>query len=546
MVVWNLLLKIWDALKAGLGLLVPVFSRARDHRGWGPGLRWTVRLVLLAGVLAGLWYINNRVLDPHRFLAFGPPALHPFWLPILFVLFVLLSWLGWWLWQLLTPEPEGSDFPDIDAAWDDARAALNQAGIDLTEVPLFLILGRPAAPEEALIQAAQIPLTVKLAPRDPEAPLHVYGNRDGIYVICPGASLLGKQAALLAGDGDDPSPETTPAPGYQADDGDDPMNKTIAKEDVLKTVGKASPLPEIHAIMTRAREADRDPNPAERQRMRALSRKARPALMKNAAEVERLSARLGHLCRRIGRDRRPFCPANGILVLVPLAATDTEDDANQTGLACRRDLATARQALRVHCPTLALVCDLETAPGFGEFFDRFPEKQRQRRVGQRFPLVPAAEPAALPAMIDGGVKWICQALFPTWVYKFFRVEGPGREDAVEATRGNVQLYRLMNEMRERQRNLSRILTRGLLGEADGPPLLGGCYVAATGRDPDREQAFAAGVFRRLLDEQNFVSWTAQALAEDADQERWTRIGYAVTGVFAALVVGLIFLFRKTT
>src|SRR5438105_1685685 len=68
------------------------------------------------------------------------------------------------------------------------------------DLPLFLGLGRPSGPEEALFDAAQLAFVVKQAPAGP-APLHVYATRDAIYVTCAGASLLGKHAANVALEG---------------------------------------------------------------------------------------------------------------------------------------------------------------------------------------------------------------------------------------------------------------------------------------------------------------------------------------------------------
>jgi hypothetical protein len=534
--------RIWIGFTQLIGLIIPFFAKATDFRRWGPGLRWTVRILLLVLVLVLLYFIN-RWMRP-AWLVKASSFVQTFFLPILFLLFFTLSWLGWWLWKLLTPEEMSSDFPDIDAAWQEARTALNDAGIDLTEVPLFFILGRPASSEEALMQASQVPLTLRQTPRRPDAPVHVYANRDGIYVTCPGASLLGRQAIILAGE-DDPSAVSAATPAVSRNLDDDWNNVSIRLDEMIKTQGhKGGTLQEVHQILMRAQQEGRLPTAAEKKRIRQLSGIPRPSLLKNPAETEHHLARLRHLCRLIVRDRRPYCPLNGILLLVPLAATDTEEDGNQTALIIQQDLSTIRKTFQVHCPLISMLCDLETLPGFREFFERFPDKQRQRRVGQRFPLVPALEPTAVPGMIENGVQWICQTLFPTWVYKFFRVEGPGRESMEEQVRVNTQLYKLLYEVRERQKALGRILTRGVITDQAGPLLLGGCYVTATGRDATREQAFTAGVFRRLVDEQNFVSWTADAIAEEADYQRWTKIGYWAVGGFAALVLVALFFMWK--
>src|SRR5262249_61409054 len=79
--------------------------------------------------------------------------------------------------------------------------------------PLFLVLGQPEGSEQALFQASGLSWQVSHAlPSAP--PIRVRANRDGIYVTCAGASLLGRQAATLAGKAapgeDEPADDTEP------------------------------------------------------------------------------------------------------------------------------------------------------------------------------------------------------------------------------------------------------------------------------------------------------------------------------------------------
>ena len=72
--------------------------------------------------------------------------------------------------------------------------------------------------------------------------------------------------------------------------------------------------------------------------------------------------------------------------------------------------------------------------------------------------------------------------------------------------------------------------------AGRPLLLGGCYLAGTGGQPPLEQAFAAGVFRLLLEHQNFVSWTDAGFAEEARYRRLTVMSYVGAAVALIAVV----------
>jgi hypothetical protein len=535
----------WDVIRRIVGLIVPFLSSSRDFSGIGRGLRRLLAFLVLAGILIGLtwvnWHYKLRSLLPDAPTVFGV-SLGDYWLPILALLLYLLIWLGWWLWKLLGLEEEASRFPDIDQAWEQAIAALNEAGIDVREPPLYLVLGRPAGSEVSFFNGVQLQLKVVHVPNRPDAPLYVYANRDGIYVTCAGASLLGRQADILAGAGDG-----VPESGFGAGEGGTAMDPT-------KTIGPNERLQDVQAVLRRAREQGRGPNqltPQEEQEIRLLvaqdevayvqqKAKPRPQLLRHTEEVKQLTARLQHLCRLIVRDRQPFCPVNGVLLLLPIAATDTKEDADQTGALSQHDLATVRRTLQVHCPLFTMVCDLETIPGFCEFIDRFPVDQRQRRVGQRFPLLPDLnEDEAVTDWVDRSVQWICQSLFPTWVYKLFRVETAGREEFSPVVRGNIRLYQLMSQISERQKRLSHVLTRGLTTESQ-PWLFGGCYLAGTGTDATREQAFTAGVFRRLIENQNYVSWTVEAEQEEA---KYARLVYALQIGIAAgilLLLGMLY------
>jgi hypothetical protein len=540
----GLISAIWEWFRQLLGLVFPFFSKARDLKGMGPQIRAVLHVVMLVAILVGL-AILHHLLDLGKLIKAPYPLLRDYWLPLLVLLVYVLMWLGWWLWKLLQPEEEASVFPDIDEAWTEGVQALEQGNIDLTEAPLFLVVGKSAAPEEALFAAAHLNFTVKQSPRRADAPIHVYANRDGVYVSCAGASLSGRQTEILYGASSEGGGESAYSPSESA-------MGSGGNEDMFKTVQPGGLMKEMQAVLARAREQGRDPSQLteeEKREIRGLvaqeevqrgGRKTgpRPQIMRNAEEVERSSARLRYLCRLIVRDRRPFCPANGILFLVPFAGSDSEEDANQTAAAMRNDLGSIRDVLRVHVPVFAMICDLERAAGFKEFMERFPEDQKQRRLGQRFPLCPDLPQDKLSPSIESCVQWIFQVVFPTWIYKLFRVESPGRDEVNHVVAGNCRLYQLMGQLRDRQKRFGKIVSRSLVLEPGGPPLFGGCYVGATGTDPSTEQGFVAGTFRRLTENQNFVSWTDQALAEEADNKRLTSIGYVVIVVLVLALIGI--------
>ncbi len=457
------------------------------------------------------------------------------WLPLIFLGVYALIWGLVWIWLILSAGVEASHFPDIDEAWNEAVRALNHAGIDLRDVPLFMVLGRSESNEESLFQAAGIQYAVHRAPPRRDAAVHVYGNRDAVYVTCPAASLMGRQAAVLSG-------EVSAGPAGNGDG--------AAEFDPGKTLTPQGRAEDVRMILIQAKQEKRELSDEENEKIRQLvaddeaeaaqrQGKARSMLLQDGGERERLTARLRHLCRLVVRDRSPYCPINGILLVIPVAATDSEEDANQTGKLCQYDVRAIRQVMQTRCPVFALVGDLESLPGnsFREFAERFPEADRARRVGQRFPLVPDINPSELEPKIDEAAAFVCNSIIPNWVYKRFRLEKAGRESLETALQGNCRLFQFMYQMWERQHRLGRIIARGVIPEDGSPPLFGGCYLGGTGRDK-REQAFVAGVFQRLLLDQNVVSWTDDAVAEDAAYRRGTVLQIVAMVVAIAATVGI--------
>ncbi len=527
-----------DKIRGAIGLLLPIAGKAAGAPGLGKGLRWAIHVIVVVAVLVGLHFLNQW-LGLYNGLWGQADLLRFNWLPLLFVISYVLCWLGWWLWTLLVTEDEHTEFPDITEAWDEARETLAKAGFDLREMPLFLVVGRDESGLEPLFQASKLQLQVKQVPPRADAPLHVYASPEAVFVTCEGASLLGRQGSFLIG----ASTGASANPGAAIFDEDDPLNKTNAP------INAGGAVSELMAIRDRALKQGRALSAEEQRKMRSLLRKdqLQQSPIRNPEEVATQGARFEHLCRLIVRDRAPYVPINGVLVLLPLAATDSDQDALDTGATCQQDLEVIHRVLQVHTPTLALVCDLETAPGFGEFIERFQDKQRHQRVGHRSPMIPDldtwagkgdGEHKARAAMLDGLAQWVCSSVVAGWVSKHFRMEAVGRDDVTTVTQANAQLFLFMNEMRERRRRLGRLLARGFVLENNVPLWFGGVYVAGTGPDPENQQGFVAGVFRRLIEEEKkgLVSWSSNALDDEAGYQRWVSLGQVALGVFVAAVV----------
>jgi hypothetical protein len=537
---------VWagQLLRSLLGLILPLASRENVSR-LGRAARAIVTVVLVIAIVAGLWYINSHT----RLRTFLPDLtgrLADWWMPLIFLLVVALCWGSWWLWKLMVAEDLQSYWPDIDLAWDEAVATLRRAGIDLKDYPVFLILGKPAGDDDTLFAAANLANNLSLAVRGapgPEAPVRVYAckepKQEAIYVICPGASVLSAYASRLSRQAG--ASGGTPARLPEDEMSEEEITRSLTPDNPTMRPGQRKDARAfedmLHQIEREGRNLEDPVVQREFRRLDRLGNTGTPHGL-DATTTENQRARLGHLCRLIVRDRYPYCGVNGALVLVPFAGTDSTQDAADTGFACHHDLDMARAALGVHCPVFAVVCDMESAPGFTEFVEQFSTRERLRRMGQRchlFPSLPSgiedrsrAGVASVRSVYKSLAAWISKGFLRRWIYEKCRLEKAETEGHSELLTDNARLFYLLCEMQERQDQLAKVLEVGFSNYANpGWLLFGGCYLAATGGGSCKEhRAFMAGVFDRLIEGQSFVYWTEQVRAEERRLQRFINFGWA--------------------
>ncbi len=514
----RLLAKPWELIKALFVLAFPMVRGAPRGVGGGTAGTWVARGILLLAALTGLTWLNRwERIGLRNVIPYG--RIGEYWLPLFALCLYAMIWTGWWIYRLLSLDvpPVASEYPDIDRAWGQAVEALARADILILDTPLFLILGSSGDGEEALFQAAGIKDRLKQGPRDPADPLRVTANNEAIWVSCVGASVLGQMG---------------PADGTGFDGPGDVGLDSLADEpagpfqSVAGGGGETLRIEDFMASLKQAQAERRGPGPARPRR---------------SVDSEKYAARLRYLCRLIARDRQGLCPINGVLVVLPVTAAAPGSSFAEVATACKTDLTEAFDVLRMRCPVLFLLSDLDKIPGFEELVERLPAEQRTKRMGQRFPLVPDLDPARVGPRIEESVAWIGTALFPSMVHSRLQTERAGGEDVTELVRANSRLFRFLAAMRDRRERLAQ-LVRDCIPALPGEPILyRGCYIAGTG-PAATEQAFAAGVLKLLIREQDNVTWTAEAVAQDEDAARWARmlkvflIGVIALGIVAILTL----------
>ena len=475
-----------------------------------------------------------------------------FWLVItalvLTIPLVLYKALKLWL------EGDVSPYPDIDHAFRTGLAELRRQGIDLSQSPLFLILGSAdERHEKAVFDASGLNLSLRDVPRGPAA-LHWCANPDGVYLLCTDTSSLSRLSRLAreAADHAPPPPGPAasaaaagsirgtivaggggPATGYGSGPGSLATSGPVPAEALMRQGASAPPRAtaghgDIRGTMVVGNQVAGDADDGG-----VVAQKTVVKLL--PAEATDQDRRLQYVCRLIQRARQPLCPINGILTMLPFGLIQSSPpEAIEVQRALQKDLATVLDKLKVRCPATAMVVGLEEESGFRELVRRV---GRARAVGQRFGKGFSIGNPPLPERLEALAAHACGS-FEDWVYTLFR-----EKDALSKP-GNTKLFGLLCKIRRSvQSRLGNILVAGFAaGEAAGRPaenfLFSGCYFAATGDTEDR-QAFVQGVFDKLPQQQEDLQWTDDAYREDDRHQWFAQLGFALDTAMLLGLAGLV-------
>jgi len=428
---------------------------------------------------------------------------------------------------------ERSRFPDIDEAWRAGLAELQRCGIDLAETPIFLVLGTAdEAQEKNLLAATRLDLRIRDLPQGPAA-LHWFATGEAVYLTltktCCLSHLTGLSRNLLAED----RPRVEPAPPGPVGN---PLRGTVMLGGGSPAAARSSPLPplpsaapaspsDIRGTMLLGAASDaRVPQVAEK-RLVTLP----------AAEAAEQQARLGYVCGLLRRLRRPLCPVNGVLALLPYdLILHGPREALELERCVKRDVDALRQGLLLRCPVTALVVGMDQDAGFRELLRRV---GRERSVGQRFGRGFGLWNPPLHERLTAVCLHACGA-FEDWIYALFAERGSLSKP------GNTKLYALLCNLRRNvQPRLVKIVAHGFGYDPEVEPdheslLFGGLYFAATGESEDR-QAFVKSVFDKLPEQQEEVEWLEAARSEDAKYRTLALGAYALDTLLLVCLVGML-------
>jgi len=543
-----LLTVITIPIRALLSLPARMLSGSRRLAGtslpFQVALLMFIVLLISVPVIVFLYWRMNR-LGNADFL--GAKLDGVFWVTttvlVFLIPFVLYKALSLWL------EGPASPFGDIDQAWNAGLRELQRKGLDLRQIPLFLVVGSTSEQQEqSIFQAAGVDFLVTGAPQG-NASLHWYARPEAVYVVASRASCLSGLARNIA-DAPSPAADDRPvAPG--GTQGVHDLRQTIpvggmsrpVRPDPAETVAPVRPQDESPPAIQKFDDLRGTivPSTVTHLRPQAGRSPVGRSIQRDKNFFQKERKRFAWLCRLIRRSRLPYAPINGVLALLPFSYVQSSESGVRNLLSdnLRDDLEEVLASLMIRCPVTVLVTDLDEDPGFLEFVGRMVgrgglESVKERRFGSSFPL-------EIPVTPDRAQRLaaILGAAFEGFVYDFFHDE----ESVLRATK-NTSLYAFLSKIRRSVKNLGTIFgsfcslyPQGSHAAQASPEVIffAGCYFAGTGRTNDR-QVFVKRVLERPIDEQEKLEWTTPALREDS---RYQWLGLMISAVDTVLLLGFV-------
>ncbi|MCR9296535.1 MAG: hypothetical protein NXI32_27810, partial [bacterium] len=323
-----------------------------------------------------------------------------------FGLVFLLPCFVYWLVRVWSIK-DVSRFPELERVFEEGVDLCRQQGIDLMQVPIFLVLGAENNDQaRQTMQASQLAFPI-IYPQE-NADIAFFANNESLFLYVPGcsalsglatapmqavtvessspasgsnsqtpfggtidASMLGKGSLGPAGSANAPS-----QPGAGQNTGtiqaDGPLVSSSAPAARPPSTG-------FQGTILLPENGDLSKITGGNDVSSATASRSAPVL--SSKEAYEREQKLRHLCRLIVKARQNLCPINGLLTLLPFQLI--ENASGELQAAAQKELAVLRDELQVRCANTVMVTGLEKEVGFTELIKRVGEQRaKEFRFGK--------------------------------------------------------------------------------------------------------------------------------------------------------------------
>ncbi len=445
---------------------------------------------------------------------------------------------------------EESRFPEIDRVWGGGIAECERNGIDINNVPLFLVQGvRDHRQSMQLMKSSQLTFNVTFPPKE-DADIVFFANPDAVYLFINGCSCISRLSSAPNGaSGDQSKPAmgdsavsgTIDAAMFAAAASGNVVARPAAAENVSQTLTEGAFAAAPAAMQPAAAGVGGtmllpEGGLGEFLGQRAVAAETQRTPQLSSKDIVEREQKLRYVCSLISKKRQTLCPINGLITTLPFDLIETASSQIQT--TAQKDLGILRQELLVRCSNTVLITQMDQDEGFQELIKRVGEdKSRDFRFGKGCELWNAPEQARLEAISAHAV-----GAFEDWIYMLFQ------EDSALKHRYNSRLFMLLCRIRGRfGENLRAVLARGFGFDPQTEAhlayeqfLFGGCYFAGTGAEQGR-QAFVKSVFLKGIQQEGELEWAPEARRRDR-QFQFAANLFALLGMLSFFaIVGMLVL-----
>jgi hypothetical protein len=267
-------------------------------------------------------------------------------------------------------------------------------------------------------------------------------------------------------------------------------------------------------------------------------------------EINQFSAKLKYLCELIAADRYPYCPVNGVVLVVSKEVMESDQLIANAIEMSRVDMESIRLASGLDFPYAVLASNMHRLQGFETLIGRLDINSKMRYLGIALHTRIDLSPDLWSKQIRKGLRWFRQRALPAMVAKELlkvppSVLGPQTSQRGPVIQSNHNAYIFLQEAGKQWKRLEYYCSRisqMQLNKKSGNPRFAGLFLTGLENTEVGPWVFIHEFLKHLLTQQDSISWTPETLSDNRKRSRLARLIIGLVLVVIVLVLaGLIWI-----
>jgi hypothetical protein len=522
---------IFSSLKTRVSNTVNLIFFPSDKTRFERNVRRLRNLVILVLLSVLLWFITVRTrLDT----SVRAPllVLRPFWLVFLLWSGVLAYLSIRRLIYLMRIEPSYSLYPEIEENWNYIKQKMAELSVSPKDLPIILVLGHRPIDGVHFFDNLQLRLRNIRLRNESESNFQADLTESAIIITCQNASALGAYTRRI---------ELARAPFVRSVFND-------PKPDNIKRT--SNQLIGLSGESQRVQETE-NPNDEQSKSFKPeTNAEERERSLVTQDEINQFSAKLKYLCELIAADRYPYCPVNGVVLVVSKEVMESDQLIANAIEMSRVDMESIRLASGLDFPYAVLASNMHRLQGFETLVGRLDINSKMRYLGIALHTRIDLSPDLWSKQIRKGLRWFRQRALPAMVAKELlkvppSVLGPQTSQRGPVIQSNHNAYIFLQEAGKQWKRLEYYCSRisqMQLKKKSGNPRFAGLFLTGLENTEVGPWVFIHEFLKHLLTQQDSISWTPETLSDNRKRSRLARLIIGLVLVVIVLVLaGLIWI-----